>query len=283
MCTFGNQLRFDRDSGFDAARQLLLDAARTMSLRYHADIGALSSNWDSWDDPRSPSSIPVVIDIMMNLELLYWASENGGDPAWADMATQHAITTWEDLIRPDGGSYHVVRYDATSGERLDQGQLQGESKESTWSRGHAWALYGFTVCHRYTGRTEMLDHARVLFDYFLSHLPEDGIAPWDFQSANRARDVSATAITTSALFEFASMLKTPEERRHYWEEGTRLLLALCQEPWFITDPDSPCLLDDSTQYLPWGQNIERAAIFADYYFLEALHRHHQGLPEFQCD
>lgn len=273
MCTYGNQIRFQQSGNTERNRAIILEAAKTMALRYNKNVKALSSNWDNWEHPKAKESFPVVIDIMMNLELLYWAAENGGLPEYATMASEHAKTTWKDFIREDGGSYHVVRYNPNTGEVLDKGQLQGQGKETTWSRGHAWAIYGFVVCYRFTQDPWYLEKARIMADYFLENSPKDRIAPWDFQSNIDYRDVSASAITASALYELSVHLTEKKASKHYRREADIMLQSLSNPPWFATHKNGTnCLLDHSVQYLPINHNVDRPAIFADYYFLEAIYR-----------
>lgn len=276
MCTFGQALRLNAPG--DRARWAsdLHTAAATLGQRFNPAVGALSSNWDR---PRREGSFPVVIDIMANLELLFWSAANGGPPELAARARRHAETTWRDLVRVDGGTYHVVRYDPRSGEVQGKGTLQGAGDETTWSRGQAWAVYGYVVCHRFTREREFLNHAVRLADYFLAHCPPDRIARWDFQSGIEYRDVSASAIVASALFEMARALGDTPAGARYLQQAETMLGSLCREPWLAAgDRGTNCLLDHSVQYLPINSNVDVPAIFADYYFLEALVRYRARRP-----
>jgi unsaturated chondroitin disaccharide hydrolase len=271
MCTFGNALRLNAPGEREHWKDSLHTAASTLARRFNPKVGSLSSNWDR---PRREGSFPVVIDIMMNLELLYWSAANGGSPELATIATRHAHTTWRDLVRPDGGTWHVVRYDPATGAVQNKGTLQGAGDDTTWARGQAWAIYGFVICHRFTNDPVFLEHAGTLADYFLAHSPADRIAPWDFQSDIAYRDVSASAIVASALFELAERLGSAPDAERYAREADAMLTSLCREPWFASEQaGTNCLLDHSVQYLPINSNVDVPAIFADYYFLEALVRY----------
>lgn len=270
MCTFGNGHRFAPEQDFTKSYMAVCDtAALTLSRRFHPEFGALSSDWDK--EPIEGTT-PCVIDIMMNLEILFEAALSTNNTALYDMAVCHANTTWRDFVREDGGTYHVVRYDTATGAVVDRGQLQGDTKESTWSRGHAWLVYGLVVAYRYTNDAVFLDHAMKAADYFISHLNEDGIAAWDFQSADTQTDVSASAVVCSALYEMITYLPCGVKRMHYSAQADRMLAALCGPDYFIADR-TECLLDHSVQYYHQGHNINRPAIFADYYFMEALYRY----------
>jgi hypothetical protein len=115
--------------------------------------------------------------------------------------------------------------------------------------------------------------AMTLADYFIRNLPADHVAPWDFQSGIKYRDVSATCIATSALFEMIRYLDDASLRTHYETEAEAMLASLCRPPWFATRTDTNCLLDHSVQFLPINSNVDVPAIFADYFFLEAITRY----------
>ena len=275
MCTFGNAIRFDPERYYSEYTPIVLTAAETLSHLYCPEFGALRSNWDEKTAP--PGTTPCVIDIMMNLELLFWAADNGGDPNLKQMAITHANTTWKDFLREDDGTYHVVRYDK-AGKIVDKNQLQGDVKESTWSRGHAWLVYGLVVCYRFTGDTVWLDRAKRAADYFIRNLNPDGIANWDFQSDVEYTDASASAIVCSALYELVSFLPKSREREYYAAQADRMLSTLCSPAYFCGDR-SGCLLEHSVRYYhkkdgnDQNPNIDEPCVFADYYFMEALYRY----------
>jgi len=272
-CSFGNGLRLlPQDAATARYKEILLTAAATADSRFSSIVGQYPSNWDR--NPL-PNSIPVVIDVMMNLELLFWASENGGDPKIKDRCITHANTTYRDFVRKDGGTFHVVRYDKTTGKILNKGQLQGDTDSSTWTRGHAWAVYGFTVMYRYTKNPEYLQNAMRLADYFIANLPEDRIANWDFQSQLKLPDASASAIVSSALFEMQGYVKNKAKKKHYLTEAERILKSLCLPPYFSEGKGTNCLLLHSTQYYRLTDNTDVPSTFADYYFMESILRYKQ--------
>ena len=275
MCTFGNAIRFAPEKYYTEYTPVVLTAAETLSHLYHPEFGALRSNWDEKTAP--PGTTPCVIDIMMNLELLFWAADNGGDPNFKQMAISHANTTWRDFLREDDGTYHVVRYDE-AGKVVDKNQLQGDVKESTWSRGHAWLVYGLVVCYRFTRDQIWLDRAKRAADYFIRNLNSDGIANWDFQSDEEYTDASASAIVCSALYELVSFLPESREKTYYKSQADRMLKTLCSPSYFCGDR-SGCLLEHSVRYYhkkdgnDQDPNIDEPCVFADYYFMEALYRY----------
>lgn len=272
-CAFGNGLRLaPNDPLTKRYKEILLTAAATADSRFVPVIGQYPSDWDE-KAKTVENSVGGLVDVMMNLELLMWASENGGDPAIRDRCINHSKNVYRDFVRPDGGTYHIVRYDKSNGKVLNKGQLQGDVDESTWSRGHAWMVYGFTVMYRYTRDEQFLKDAMRLADYFIAHLPADKIANWDFQSKLDHRDASASAIVCSALLEMHKYVKAPEKQKFYLNEAKSILKSLCRPPYFTEGNGTNCLLYHSTQYFHKTENTDVPCIFADYYFLESLIRY----------
>ncbi len=278
MCSFGNGLKNVSHSEARAYRSILLKAAMTLDKRYSPKVGLLRCYWDEPPFSEDTTLYPVVVDIMMNLELLFWAAENGAPDSLREHAIHHAYATYRDFVRPDGGTYHVVRYKKDSGKIFNKGQLQGQSEKSTWTRGHAWFIYGMTVCYRYTKDEHFLTMACSLADYFLKRLTPDNVSAWDFDSApefKNIKDASATAIVSSALFELSTYVKDPAQKGRYLGMGKAMLAALCSDDYLAENERTNALLLHSTQYLtqPGNQNTDKPAIFADYYFLEAIQRY----------
>lgn len=269
--SFGNGLRLAPDDAVTAPyKEILLTAAKTADSRFFPVKGVYPSSWDA---NKLPNSVPVVIDIMMDLELMMWASQNGGDPAMMDRCISHIAATYNDFIREDGGSFHIVRYDKTNGKVLSKGQLQGDVDSSTWSRGHAWMVYGLVSAYRYTKDTQYLTQAIVVADYFIKHLPKDRIANWDFQSSLDHRDASASAIVCSALLELQGYMTKARLKKYYLKEAENILSSLCQPPYSSNCEGTNCILLRSTHYYHGSSNTDVPCSFADYYFLESLVRY----------
>jgi len=272
MTTYGNAITLSNDIDVKAYKQVMLSAAETLAKRYQENIQLISSDWD---DKYYEDSVPVVIDIMMNLELLLWAAENGGKKQWAEIAKHHALKTYQDFIREDGSSYHIVRYNKTTGKIINKGTLQGDGDETTWSRGHAWMVYGMVVMYRYTKQPIYLEYAKTLVDYFIKRLPKDGIAMWDLDSKILQRDTSASAIFVSALIEMTRYIDNQKQQEHYVKQYTLILNSLISAPYFIEDTSKAPIINKSVHYYTKPSAIDVPAIFTDYYFLESLNRYQQ--------
>ncbi|EPX59670.1 Alpha-1,2-mannosidase [Cystobacter fuscus DSM 2262] len=251
----------------DYYRQVLLRAAGSLATRYNPQVGIISCcDWNpDWH-------LPLVIDTMMNLELLLWASRNGGQPGWRDMAITHALRTQADLVRPDGSTYHVVDYDPDTGARRFRGTYQGYSDTSTWARGHAWSLYGFTLLYRYTRDPRMLETAQRVTDYYLGRLPEDAVPNWDLDAPTPQKDSSAAAIIASALLELSNYVPDADKKVAYWNAALRMLDSLSSPAYLDTADTSPGLLLHGVGNFPAGQEVDVSLVYGDYYFLEAVRR-----------
>ena len=246
-------------------------AAEHLASRFDPEVGAIKA----WGLSRT-FMFPVIIDSMMNIEILFWAARNGGDESLAETARTHAMTVARDLVRADGSTYHAADYDPELGVLVWQGTVQGLSDTSTWSRGQAWALYGFTATYRETGERFFLDTACSLADAFISRLPEDGVPYWDFDAPGGpfdSKDASAAAIAASGLLELSSLVDDVDLSEGYATASEDLLLRLCSEEYAAASSGLPALLLHSTGNRPLYIDVDVPTIYADYYFVEALIRY----------
>lgn len=262
MPSFGQMARLTGDAN---AKSVLLEAAASLASRYDAKVGAVKCcDWNpDW-------KFPVVIDTMMNLELLLWGAANGGDAAWRQMALTHALTTARDLVRADGGTFHVADYDPTTGALRWRGTFQGAGDGTTWSRGEAWALYGFTLAWQYTRDDRMLAAARKVAGYWLARAPADGVPNWDFDSTRALADSSAAAAAASGLLALAGEVGGAEGDG-YRARALATLDALAGSG-YLDASASEALLLHGVGDLPHDSEIDVGLVYGDYYFLEALLR-----------
>ncbi len=268
MLSFGQGYRLTKDTAF---RNILIQSAKTLTTRFNDKVGAIRS----WDHSRDKWQFPVIIDNMMNLEILFWASKQTGDQLYYNVAVKHAETTLANHFRADFSSYHVVDYDSITGNVIKRGTHQGFSDSSSWARGQAWGLYGFTMCYRETGIKSFLYRAEKIADFILNHpnLPEDKIPYWDFDAPanpSRPRDVSAATITASALYELA--LFVPQKNEFYIKSAKQILKSLNNNYLSKKGENMGFLLNHSTGSFPQDTEVDVPINYADYYYLESLVR-----------
>ncbi|MFL5781459.1 MAG: glycoside hydrolase family 88 protein [Thermoleophilaceae bacterium] len=270
--SFGNGAKL---TGDDTYRQIVLTAAGSLDKRYSAIVHATRS-WNN-TSADSPSDFKVIVDNMMNLELLDWASKHGGSSTYASHALEHALTTAREHVRADGSTFHLVVFDSNTGAVRRKGTVQGYSDSSTWSRGQAWAVYGFTLAYRETGDSRMLDTARRVADWYVAHLPSDKVPYWDFNAPgipNEPRDSSAAAVAASGLIELAELDPDVVRSRRYLGVAEATLASLSSPAYLAEGTSSRSILLHGTSNKPAGE-YDRGLIYGDYYFLEALLRYRE--------
>ena len=266
-CSFGNGLRLTNDPGY---KEILIQGAKSLTTRFNPNTGVIKS----WDHAKG--QYLVIIDNMMNLELLFWATKVTGDSSFYKIAVTHANTTMKNHYRPDNSSYHVLKYDTITGEILSKQTAQGYANESAWARGQAWGLYGYTMSYRETKDKKYLDQAVKIADFYLNHrnLPADKVPYWDFNAPNipnEPRDASAAAITASALLELCGYVK---DGKKYLNAAEQMLASL-SSPAYLAKPgtNQDFILMHSTGHKPANSEIDVPLIYADYYFIEAMLRY----------
>lgn len=290
-CPYGNAIRFLNDEEkITAYNDVLIHSSETALKRYDPQVGLIKS-WnkkDSWDG-KTVWQYPVIIDNMMNLEMLCYVSDLTGDPKYREVAVRHATNTMKNHFREDYSTYHVVDYDSV-GNAIHQQTNQGYADNSTWARGQAWAIYGFTMMYRETKNAEFLHTAQRAADFYINHpnLPEDKIPYWDFNAKQEGyisdvdfssreldyipRDASAAAITASALVELG-VLTEGEQGGKYLDFAKQTLETLSSPAYFAEHgTNGGFLLKHSVGSLPHNSEIDVPLIYADYYYLEGLYR-----------
>ena len=269
-CSFGNGYRLTHNETY---RKVIETAAKSLSTRFHPVTGCTRS----WNSKKWQFS--VIIDNMMNLELLNVASSLTGDNTYYNMAKSHADRTMINHFRPDGSSYHVVSYDTITGKVLNQVTHQGVNDQSSWSRGQAWGLYGFTMMYRQTGKKEYLDHAIKIGKFIMNHprLPKDKIPYWDFDAPNipkEDRDASAGAIMASAYVELSTYVEGELSKQFLTiaEQQIKSLASPAYRAKKVGD-NNHYIIKHCTGFMAKQYEIDAPLTYADYYFIEALIRY----------
>lgn len=258
-----------------AYKKTIIQTAKSLCTRFRKKAGVIQS-WNvdrGWQSKRG-WTCPVIIDNMMNLELLFEATRLSGDSTYWKVAVSHANKTLENQFRKDGSCYHVVDYDPNNGAVLHRQTAQGYADNSAWARGQAWAVYGYTVCYRYTHDRKYLDQAVKTLNFVMQNpnLPNDLIPYWDFDAPNipnEPRDASSAACIASALYEMNNYL--PDNG--YTSLADRIIRSLSSPEYRTPLGKNGCfLLMHSVGSIPHNNEIDVPLNYADYYFLEALTR-----------
>jgi hypothetical protein len=273
MPSFGREYDLERS---ESSKNVIITAANSLITRWNEKVGLLRS-WDSVESKtykfiNKDTDFLVIIDNMMNLDLLYKATELSGDPTYAEIATNHAITTSKHHVRSNYSTYHLVVFDPVSGERKIGLTLEGYDHESTWSQGQAWAFYGYATVYKYTQRREFLELAEKLADYFVSRIEHDGTVYWDFDAPKPTDlDTTAAAIACSGLLLICQL--SPHCIDKYREPVNRILRHLAKSG--LADKTSDVILDHGAVdngTLQLDRFVDHGLVFGDYYFLEIGNR-----------
>ncbi|KAI0806900.1 d-4,5 unsaturated-glucuronyl hydrolase-like protein [Fomes fomentarius] len=238
-----------------------------LAARFSPVVGCTRS-WDAAD----ATDFQVIIDNMMNLDLFFAAEKLTGNHTLRELAVSHADKTMQNHVRPDGGSYHVVDYNSTTGAVIRRRTSQGYADNSTWSRGQAWGIYGFANMYKHTKKYDYLRTARRMAKYFISNIPSDGIVPWDFNAplvpAPRPADTSAAMIAVNGLLLLADQEKATWNlagSAYYTGVATKILHDNTKFAWA---PSWESLLSNGTVNNPAGSNLT-GIVYGDYYFIKA--------------
>lgn len=267
FCSYGNAYRL---TGKEEYRQVILNAADSLATLFNPKAGTICS----W--PRNIEMLGghnTIMDNMINLELLFWASKNGGNKELYNIAVSHADKTMQNQFRKDYSCYHVGVYNQETGEFIKGCNHQGYADESIWARGQAWAIYGYTMVYRETREPRFLDFAQKVADIYLKRLPKDKIPYWDFDDPripNAPKDASAACVVASALIELSQYVDQPQSE-HYLNEAIAMLTTLSSSDYQSGDTNHAFLLHSVGNH-PAGSEIDYSIVYADYYYIEALTR-----------
>lgn len=248
------------------SRKRSLHVANLLAGRYNP-VGEFIRAWN--DDGETDRSGWAIVDCMINIPLLYWATEETGDPRFKHIAMKHADTTMNVFVRPDGSVNHIVEFDPLNGGLVKTHGGQGYKDGSSWTRGQTWGIYGFLISYKHTGKEEYLNTAKRIANYFIANIPEDGIIPVDFRQPKEPRweDSTAAAIAACGLIEIAKQV--PElEKDMYMSAALKLLKALDEKRCDWTT-ECDCILKNCTAAYNRKEHHFNI-IYGDYYFMEAI-------------
>ncbi|WP_353140673.1 glycoside hydrolase family 88 protein [Pseudopedobacter sp.] len=288
-CSFGNAYRITKKEEY---KDILVQSAKSLASRYNSKVGSIQS----WDRIKSLDGskywdFPVIIDNMMNLELLFFASKVTGDESFKKIAVTHAETAMKNHVRPDYSSFHVVAYNPETGEINSRETYQGFAHNSTWSRGQGWGIYGFTMVYRETGDKRFLKTAQGMADFFLNHknLPKDKIPYWDFDAGQPGvqpsfnynafkysvipRDASAGALVASALIELSGY--SDKEKKQKYLNAAEIMIKSLSSPVYTASvgENGGFILKHSVGNLTKDREVDVPLSYADYYYVEAMLRY----------
>ena len=263
-------------TGNREGREAAIKAADQLITRYHP----VGEYIQAWGDMNSPDNCRLIIDCLLNLPLLYWASEETGDNRYRDIAEKHIHTAVKNVIREDYSTWHTFFFDRETGAPDHGATCQGYRDGSAWARGQAWGVYGLALAYKYTKRPEYVDLFRHVTEYFLTHLPKDLIPYWDLEFTEgdeQPRDSSSASIVVCGMLEMCKYLE-PAEAEHYRKIASRLLKAVydrCAVKDFETS-NGLVLHSTYSNHSPYNTcnhyGVDECNSWGDYFYMEALTR-----------
>ncbi|WP_086275961.1 glycoside hydrolase family 88 protein [Candidatus Enterococcus testudinis] len=260
-------------NGRESSRDMALEAADLLMERYSPKARIIQA-WGDLNDPEQRGR--MIIDCLMNLPLLYFASRETGDPKYREAAYAHAKQTQTYIVRDNATTFHTYYFDTETGEPLYGKTQQGFSDESCWARGQAWGIYGFTLSYLYTGDYSFLETAKQVADYFIANLPEDKVCYWDLifnDGSNEERDSSSAAIAACGLLELAKHLPLTDEKSQLYQSVALEMMAVLAENYTTKHtPQSNGLLLHGVYDKNTNKGVDECMIWGDYFYLEALTR-----------
>ncbi len=261
---FSTYYRWHQLTKDPALNEVLVQAGQTMAQRFREKGQYLRS---------FVAENSLFIDIMMNVGIIFYAARETGDRKLRDIALRHSLTTRRYLVRGDGSTAHEGIFDLETGEFQRQATHQGYRGDSCWSRGQAWAMYGFNSCYEYSRDPRFIETAEACTDYYIMHTPQDGVPPWDFMAPNDSRklvDTSAAAIAAAGMLRISRLLSDPIKGHFYWSTAVRILRTLCQHYLGKGDPNWEGTLKGGVYHIHKNLGVGESVMWGEYFFIEAL-------------
>lgn len=265
-----------RLTGNENAKKAALLAADNLMARFQEK----GQFFQAWGELGAPGNYRLIIDCLMNLPLLYWASEETGNPLYREKALAHTATSLGNLVRPDNSTYHTYFFDPATGQPTHGVTHQGYRDGSAWARGQAWGIYGTALSYRYTGDAACIDLFRRVTDHFLAALPADFVPYWDLDFGDddgEPKDSSAAVIAACGMLEMAPHLPETEAAR-YTDAARRIAGSLARDYGVRSPEISNGLLlhgvyAKSSPYNPVSdRGVDECNTWGDYFWLELLTR-----------
>jgi hypothetical protein len=272
-CSYGNALRIDPKPEY---KEIIINSAKSLITRFNPVVGCIKSH------NRGENDFVVIIDNMMNLELLFLATQLTGDSAYHHIAVTHANTTMKHHFRPDGSLYHGINYNPKTGEVVHYQAGQGYSERSVWARGQAWGLYGYTMAYRFTNDKRYLEKAVGIAELTMQHpnRPDDLIPYWDYDAPgipHTLRDASAAAINGSGLLELSRYIDKESSNR-YVRYAEKIINVLSSPAYAAQqNTNGGFILKHSVGNAPSMTEIDVPLTYTDYYYVEALKRYKDNI------
>ncbi|MDK0953527.1 glycoside hydrolase family 88 protein [Clostridium perfringens] len=263
-------------TGSEDAREASIKAANKLISRYQEKGEFIQA----WGELGSKDHYRFIIDCLLNIPLLYWASDETGDAKYRNIANKHFVTSCNNVIRDDASAFHTFYMDNETGKPLRGVTRQGYSDDSAWARGQAWGVYGIPLNYRYTRNESCFNLYEGMTNYFLNRLPKDNVCYWDLifnDGDDHSKDSSAAAIAVCGMHEMNKYLPEVDENKEVYKYAMHNILRSLIENYMNPEiePGKPVLLHGVYSWHS-GKGVDEGNIWGDYFFLEALIRFYKN-------
>lgn len=266
-------------TGSRTGREAALKAADELITRFHEKGEFIQA----WGPLGAPDNYRLIIDCLLNLPLLYWATDETGDEKYREIAEKHIHTALANVIREDFSTWHTFFFDMETGKPDHGATCQGYRDGSAWARGQAWGIYGTAIGYKYTKRREYIDIFKGVTDYYLRHLPEDLVPFWDLEFGDgddQPRDSSSASIAACGMLEMAKYMD-PEDAAYYTGIAKKFMKSV-KDHYAVTDfkaSNGLVLHSTYSNHSPYNTcnhyGVDECNIWGDYFYMEALTRLHK--------
>lgn len=259
-------------AGLEGGKKAGILAAKKLSERFQEKGGFIQA----WGEIGAKDNYRLIIDCLLNIPLLYWASDETGDDTYRKMAERHYVAACNNVIRDDASAYHTFYFDPETGEPVKGITRQGYSDDSAWARGQAWGIYGIPLNYRYTKDESAFNLFKGMTNYFLNRLPEDEVCYWDLifgDGSGHSRDSSAAAVAVCGIHEMLKYLPEVDSDKAVYQHAMHRIMRSLMNNYVNdnTEPGSPVLLHGVYSWHS-GKGVDEGNIWGDYYYMEALLR-----------
>ena len=262
--------------GSKEGKEAAIAAADQLITRYHP-VGEFIQAWGPMD---APGNYRLIIDCLLNLPLLYWASEETGDARYREIAEKHIHTALANVVREDASTWHTFFFDMETGAPDHGATCQGYMDGSAWARGQAWGLYGCALAYRYTKREEYITLFKRVTEYFMEHLPADMVPFWDLcftDGDEQPRDSSSASIAACGMLEMAKYMD--DEDALYYKDTAKQLMKSLYDNYAVKDMNASnglVLHSTYSNHSPYNTcnhyGVDECNSWGDYFYMEALTR-----------
>lgn len=259
-------------TGNEKAKKAAILAADKLISRYQEKGQFIQA----WGELGAKDNYRLIVDCLLNIPLLYWATEVTGDSKYGEIAKKHYISTINNAIREDASAFHTFYFDPETGLPSHGKTRQGYSDDSSWARGQSWLVYGIALNNSYVENEDNIELFEAITNYFLNRLPKDFVSYWDLifgDGSGQSKDSSATAIAVCGMNLMDKYLPETNKYKLIYKYAAHSMLESLIDNYTDDLTDGiQALINEGVYSWHSGKGVNEGNIWGDYFYLEALIR-----------